>query len=204
MTDSPDTQDNLTTGASDKRGVAFALALLVGVLVLAGAAYVLLSGQGKSSQPTDLAAVAASDEDLPHLADYDATVLSELGDSTPLTKIADGKPLVINFWATWCPYCIDEMDDFQAIYDDYRDWVSFAFVDATDGTQETIEDARAWLEAHDYDMPFYYDIRREAVANFGVSAYPTTVVVSAAGDILTISPGRIDAQLMRSALDSLR
>jgi len=131
-------------------------------------------------------------------------VLSALGDSTSLVKIADGKPLVINFWATWCPYCIQEMDDFQAIYDDYGDWVNFAFVDATDGVRETIEDARAWIEGHDYTLPFYFDTHYEAAGGFGVQAFPTTVVVAANGDILTISAGRIDPDLMRSALDSLR
>lgn len=190
-----------------KRGVVMALVALVAVLVAAAVGYQVLAGSASVGPAANNAnapsSAAAGDEDALWLADFDATVYSDLGDATPLTKLADGRPLVINFWATWCPYCIDEMDDFQAIYDDYSDRVAFAFVDATDGNRETIEDAKAWVESHSYTLPFYYDIQRQAVAAFGIGAFPTTVVVAPDGEILAISSGRIDDALMRSALDSL-
>ena len=197
-----------TDHTASKRGVIIALAVLALVVGAAIIAYNLLAESAQSGG-TNTASVSAHTDggqaaaDAVWLADYDATVFSDLGDATPLTKMGDGKPLVINFWATWCPYCIDEMGDFQSMYDDYGDRVSFAFIDATDGTRETIEEAKAWVDEHAYTMPFYYDINREAVSSFGISAFPTTVVVSAEGEILTISAGRIDADLMRSALDSL-
>jgi len=202
--DAPEPNAPSSAAAANRRGVVIALAILVAVLVGAWFAYGTLAGQAEPGDAAAAQATASSDENLPHLEDYDAQVLSALGDSTSLVKIADGKPLVINFWATWCPYCIQEMDDFQVIYDDYGDWVNFAFVDATDGVRETIEDARAWIEERDYTLPFYFDTRYEATGGFGVQAFPTTVVVAANGDILTISAGRIDPDLMRSALDSLR
>ena len=190
---------------ASKRGVAIAVAVLAVVICAAFIAYQALLGSAQSPESGESSPSTAttSGPDALWLADFDATVYSELGDATPLTKISDGKPLVINFWATWCPYCIEEMGDFQVIYDEYSDRVSFAFVDATDGTRETIEDAKAWVDDHAYTLPFYYDIKREAVSAFGITAFPTTVVVSADGEILTISAGRIDAGLMRSALDSI-
>lgn len=190
---------------SHKGGAIVAFSLLVAVVVVAVLAYNLLADDARAGSGSQMPASSASSGDASALwlSDFDATVYSDLGDATPFTKLADGRPLVINFWATWCPYCLDEMDDFQAIYDDYADRVSFAFVDATDGVRESIEDARAWVDENGYTLPFYYDIQREAVQAFGVSAYPTTVVVAPSGEILAISPGRIDADLMRSALDSL-
>ena len=190
---------------SNKRGVIIAIIALVAVLAIALLAYNLLSGP--ASQGVDRAqsetTSASNKAGALWLADFDATVYSDLGDATPLTKLSDGRPLVVNFWATWCPYCIDEMDGFQQIYDDYADRVSFAFVDATDGQRETIEDAKAWVEESAYTLPFYYDIQGEAVMNFGISAFPTTVVVAPDGGILTISTGRIDADKLRTGLDSL-
>ena len=138
------------------------------------------------------------------LADYDATVYTETGTPFAISKIADGKPLVINFWATWCPYCIQEMPDYLDIYRDYGDRVSFAFVDCADGTRETVDKAAAWLTDNGFaDLPAYYDTKQEAQYMYGATSLPTTVVISSSGEVMTVSPGMIDPDLMRSALDSL-
>ena len=178
------------------------VALLVGAFV---GHNLLVARQNGSAQPTaQEVGSAASGDDVLLLADHDATVYTALGDSLRLSEIADGKPLVINFWATWCPYCVDELPDFQDIYAEYCDRVSFAFVDAADGQRERVDDAAAWLVEEGFDdLPAYYDSSQEAMVSFGAYALPTTVVVSAEGEILTITAGRIDATLMRGALEQL-
>lgn len=199
-------EQDATVENTSKRGVVIAVVALVAALALALLAYNVLAGgsqAGNSGTQVTTSSSAALSADALMLSDFDATVYSDLGDATPLTKLSDGRPLVINFWTTWCPYCMDEMPDFQAIYDDYADRVSFAFVDGTDGARETIEDAKAWVDDSGYTLPFYYDTKRQAVMAFGVSSYPTTVVVSPEGEILAIADGRIDADKMRAALDSL-
>lgn len=212
-------ENNDTIGkveSTAKRGPLVALVALVVVLAIAFFAYDALSnarGSGNSGagagQPVESQASESTAEsesahaDAPMLADYNATVYTETGTPETLVDIADGKPLVINFWATWCPYCVDEMGDFQKIYDEYGDRVSFAFLDCVDATRETPEKAASWLEDNGYALPAYYDTKREAQYLFGASSLPTTVVVSADGEILAATPGRIDAALMRSALDSL-
>ena len=153
-----------------------------------------------SEQSTGAEATAASDA--LWLADHDATVYTDLGEPMLLSVIADGRPLVVNFWATWCPYCVDEMPDLQELYREYGDRVSFAFVDAADGRRERVEDAAAWLvEQGLEDLPAYYDTLFEAQTSLGIYSYPTTVIVAANGEILTISPGRIDKDSMRGALE---
>ena len=138
------------------------------------------------------------------LADYDAIVYTADGQPKKMTEIAAGKPLVINFWATWCPYCVQEMPDFQGIYHDYGDKISFAFVDSTDGRRETKEVAQTWLAENGLDdLPAYYDTDLDATATFGASSLPATVIVSADGNILMAKPGRINDASMRSALDTL-
>lgn len=178
------------------------------VILLAGAFVghdLLAARQGGPGQATAQGdGSAAADDDVILLADHDATVYTELGEPLRLSDIADGKPLVINFWATWCPYCVDELPDFQDIYAEYGDRVSFAFVDAADGQRERVEDAAAWLAEEGFDdLPAYYDSSQEAMVSFGAYALPTTVVVSAEGEVLTITAGRIDATLMRGALEQL-
>ena len=162
-------------------------------------------------QAAELAAQEASEpaesdsaDDAIMLADHDTTVYTDLGEPVSFADIANGRPMVINFWATWCPYCVDELPDFQKIVSDYGDQVSFAFVDAADGQRERAEDARQWLVDQGFDdLLDYYDRDMTAVVSFGVYAYPTTVIVSADGEILTISAGRIDAALLRAELNKL-
>ncbi|MDO4399625.1 MAG: TlpA disulfide reductase family protein [Coriobacteriia bacterium] len=185
------------------RGALVAIVVLVAVLAIAWFAYSMLTAPSGVGEPDVTTSVAQDEADLPKLADYDSIVYTPDGDTITLTNIASGKPLVMNFWATWCPYCIDEMDDFQALYDEYGDRVAFAFVDATDGNRETVEDALGWMADNGHDLPVYLDVRREAVADYGVTAFPTTVVVSKTGAILVIQPGRIDPDMMRSAIESV-
>ena len=185
-----------------KGGVIAAAAILVAVLLLAWVGYGMLAGQ--AGEPSGSSANGATQEqDALQLALFDATVYDDDNAPVTLTALAGDKPLVINFWATWCPYCLQEMGDFQAIYDDYNGKVNFAFIDATDGHRETVEMARAWMADNGYTLPVYYDADLEAVSAFGLQAYPTTVVVSAQGEVLTISSGVIDPDRMRAALDSL-
>lgn len=155
------------------------------------------SAQADAADGQDVATITT-------LADHDATVYTESGEPLLLSEIADGKPLVINFWATWCPYCVEELPDFQKIYAEFGDRVNFAFVDVADGQRERVEDAAAWLTEKGFDdLPAYYDTSLEAVGAFGATAYPTTVIASDKGEILTVCAGQIDPKLMRQALNSM-
>ena len=82
--------------------------------------------------------------------------------------------------------------------------VSFAFVDCADGKRETVDKAAAWLADNGFaELPAYYDVESEAQYLYRVTSLPTTVVVSASGEVMTVSPGTIDPDTLRSALDSL-
>ena len=217
-TDTGTNADN-GTGTGNKRGVIIVAIALALVLAGAGAAYVILSGQrspASSSSATSSASTStnasASDgtsssganKAAPQLADYDATVYTADGEAKKLSEIANGKPLVINFWATWCPYCVDEFPDYKALLSEYGNSVSFAFVDAPGSRGETVQKAQEWLAQNGYEeFPAYYDNDLEASSNFGARSLPTTVVVAANGEIQGASAGAIDLQRMRNALYTL-
>ena len=190
---------------SNKRGTLVAAALLVAVLVCGGLGYRMLAARVEPEPaPIEQAEVTEDADEAPLLADHDATVYTVDGEAVTLTQIADGRPLVINFWATWCPYCVEELPDFQEIVADYSGRVSFAFVDVTDGSRETVELAAAFLEENGFsDLPAYYDTDLAASIEYGASSLPTTVVVNGDGEIVTISAGMIDPILLRGALDQM-
>lgn len=195
---------------AQKRGAIVASLLLVAVLALAFVGYGLLSNRReRETESSSIVAAQSVDstnqqEVEPLLSDYDATVYTREGEPVRLSAIADGRPLVINFWATWCPYCLKEMPDYQQLVAEYGDEVSFAFVDQNDGKRETISVAEAWLEENGYtDLPVFYDTDLEVSYSFGAQALPTTVLVSADGTIVSASAGAINLEAMRAALDEL-
>ena len=211
---------------ANKRGVLIAGIALALVLVGGAAAYgFLASKQGEASSQTTQAVSSASDssasaqrapsqttsasdvasnQGAPQLSEYDATVYTADGEAVKLSQIANGKPLVINFWATWCPYCVKEFPDYKTLLSEYGDSVSFAFVDAPGSRGETVEKAQEWLAQNGFEeFPAYYDNDLEASSNFGARSLPTTVVVAANGEIQGASAGAIDLQRMRTALYTL-
>ncbi len=192
----------------NKKGLLIAFVLLAAVLVCGGLGYRMLAGrtQGEQSQAASEQSEPASTSapTYPLLAEHDPTVYTEGGEAITFSQIADGKPLVVNFWATWCPYCVKEMPDYQEIVADYGDRVNFAFVDVADGKRETREKAREFLAENGFaGLPVYYDTDLAASIEYGASSLPTTAVIDGEGQILSVQAGMIKPVLLRDQLDRI-
>ncbi|MEG2377631.1 MAG: TlpA disulfide reductase family protein [Clostridia bacterium] len=114
----------------------------------------------------------------------DFTVLDMAGKEHKLSSFF-GKPIVLNFWASWCPPCKSEMPDFNRIWLEKQNSVTFLMINQPDGGRETIETAKAFIASQPYSFPVYFDIDFNAAAAYGVSLYPTTVVIDKDGYIVT-------------------
>ncbi len=193
----------------NKRNALMAAIALVALIAVGAIAYQMLNTAktpAPSSEPLSAgtAEVGAPGEAAEQPENHGPTVYTEDGSPKTLLELADSKPLVINIWATWCPYCVQEMPDFKELYQEYGDRVSFAFVNATDGRRETVEGAASWLRDNDFaELPAYYDTSYEASAAFGARTLPTTAIVSADGQLISSAPGAIDPTQMRAVLDEL-
>ena len=139
-----------------------------------------------------------------NISEFGFPLITESGEATNLAAIANGKPLVINLWATWCPYCVQELPEFLNMTQEYADRVSFAFIDLTDGNRETQDKVRAFLAENGLEgLPVYYDMEMGSIVPFEAYSIPTTIVFDANGNIVARIVGMINPDPVRALLQSL-
>lgn len=120
-------------------------------------------------------------------------------------KLSDmrGKPVVLNFWASWCGPCKSEMPDFEEAYKEYGDDITFMIVNLTDGKNETVDTAQAFIYSQGYTFPVYFDTDSNGAAAYGVSSIPVTYFIDAQGYLVAYGRGALNGETLKSGIDML-
>ena len=130
----------------------------------------------------------------------DFTITDKDGNEVKLSDFF-GKPIVLNFWASWCGPCQYEMPDFEEAYHQYGEEVQFLMVNLTDGYSETVNSAKAFLENAGYTFPVYFDTLSDAAKVYQVYSIPCTYFLDADGVLVTRSVGMISADTLQQGID---
>lgn len=163
-----------------------AAVVFVGAIAAAAAGYNYLTKQyeqlQESTQPSEHAAeqeqepVTEENTEVAAKTAPDFTVLNPQGREIKLSDYF-GKPIVLNFWATWCGPCKAELPFFEKAYHEYGEEVEFVMVDLTDGVSETVRTVRQFMSANGYTFPVHYDTEGNAAASYGAYSIPMTFFI---------------------------
>lgn len=111
------------------------------------------------------------------------TIKNASGENVSLSDYK-GQVVILNFWASWCPPCIEEMPELQAVHDSLGEGKVLLAINLTDGQRETRKLADKFLDKNGYDMNVLYDTEGKAYTPFGISSIPQTFIIDKEGMVI--------------------
>lgn len=183
--------------------------LLVLMVLVLGGAYAAYSSLNTNVPTSDIPQNNSTEENTEEQNTNTAPdfTVSDINGNTVSLKDFENQPIVINFWASWCPPCREEMNHFQEAYDTYSEsGVKFFMINATDGERETIETATEYFNKNNYTMDIYFDTKDNdfsASRSYGIRSLPTTFFINKDGSIATYKLGSLDKDTLFSAIEDI-
>lgn len=177
---------------------------LVLVLAVAGILYTRLAPGAENEQ---LAQNPAQSQDGSASASSQSTPAPSFpmedaqGNTVQLSDFLGDKPVFLNFWASTCSPCKQEMPDIQKLYEQYREEIHFILVNVGAAMNDTREKAEAYLSQEGFTFPVYYDIGYQAITTYGINSFPFSLFIDAQGNLVTYGSGMLSASLLQKGLN---
>ena len=186
---------------------------LVGFVLFLGVVYVAYNGLTKdyigkndSGSGNGVSAEEGSNSDNGESQQTKAPDFTVYDEEMNEVKLSDyeGTPVVLNFWATWCGYCKEEMPYFQEASEKYdEEQVNILMINMTDGRSETKESAIDYMKNNNYTMKLLLDIDQKVASGYRVSGIPRTIFIDKEGYVKYDKVGKIDSETLNTLIEEL-
>lgn len=129
----------------------------------------------------------------------DFTVTDLHGERVTLSDLK-GKNVYINFWATWCKWCIKEMPDMEKVYHDYKDEnIVMLAIDVG----ESHDKVTAYLKEHPYSFRVVLDPDKKVTQSYKLRSIPVSIFVDKQGRVAYNRVGTLTEEQMRTVIKGL-
>ena len=128
----------------------------------------------------------------------DFTMLDQEGNEVTLASFF-GKPIILNFWASWCGPCKMEMPELQEFYEEYGEEIHFLLVSVDD----SVDTAKDFIEKEGYTFPVYFDTTSMGAYTYGASSIPLTFFIDAEGNLTAYYMGAMSESILRQGVEMI-
>lgn len=135
----------------------------------------------------------------------DFTLVDLEGNTHTLSEY-QGKTVFINFWATWCSPCKQELPHIQTIYEEYEKegengLIVLTIVAPEYGSEQTAERIKEFVESNQYTFPVLLDTTTQVFQSYGITAFPTTFMIDREGEVYGYVTGQLTEDIMHSIIE---
>ena len=126
------------------------------------------------------------------------------GDFVELKEELGEGPLLLSFWATWCKPCLEELIEFQKIYDDYKE-KGFKMLAISTDSERTVAKVKPFVKSKNYNFPVLFDTNSDVARIYYAYAIPHSILMDKDGKIVYSHMGymRGDEIVMRNKVKEL-
>lgn len=188
-----------------------------GIIIIAGI-FMLINGgvniKRELDNAQDIKSESSSNNDLSSnkenegkIRPVDFTLKDQYGNEHKLSDYR-GKTVFLNFWATWCPPCRQEMPYIEEIYNEYNknqdDVIILGVASPEVGREGTQEHVEKYLQKEGFTFPVAMDIKGGTMYKYGINSFPSTFIINKEGYIEKYIPGAINKSTMENLIENAK
>ena len=163
------------------------------VLVITAVISIGWMAYSRDIDPADSSALAIAP--MPGAMAPDFTLTTIEGEQITLSELR-GRPIIVNFWATWCGPCRQETPHFQAFYEQHQDQVVMLGINQ----RESLEQINQFSDEFGMTYPILLDQQGAVYSDYQVFGLPTTWFVIPDGVLISVAPGGVSAAYLEAQL----
>ncbi len=176
------------------------LAVLLGSFFIYNALKDNYTSDNSGNNSSDTKTSDKDEKDIKKATDF--TVYTESGDAVKLSDYF-GKPIILNFWASWCGPCVSEMPLFQSLYEEQGEDITLLMVNLTSDMSETKAKATKLIKDNNYSFPVYFDEDADAAINYSISGIPVTYCIKSDGSVAKNYIGALNEERLGFCVDAI-